>query len=161
MKETMQISGLPLHPLLVHAVVVLIPLTVVAVLLTQFWPVARRRLGIVTPLAALAVLVLVPITVAAGRSLAGFVGPLPKVQTHQHYGQMLLPWVIALFVVAAAQWWWFRWSERRYPAASGGIATAAPVLLAAASIVVGLGTLILVVIIGDTGARAVWGSLLA
>jgi hypothetical protein len=160
MKETMQISGLPLHPLLVHAVVVLIPLTVAAVLLTQFWPVARRRLGIVTPLAALAVLVLVPITVAAGRSLAGLVGPLPKVQTHQHYGQMLLPWVIALFLVAAAQWLWFRWGERRYPAARGGIATAAPALLAAASIVVGFGTLILVVVIGDTGARAVWGSLL-
>jgi hypothetical protein len=161
MKQTMQISGLPLHPLLVHAVVVLIPLTVIAVLLTQFWPAARRRLGIVTPLAALAVLVLVPITVAAGRSLEGLVGPLPKVQTHQHYGQMLLPWVIALFVVAAAQWLWFRWGERRYPAAHGRIAAAAPVLLAAASIVVGLGTLILVVIIGDTGARAVWGSLLA
>jgi hypothetical protein len=160
MKETMQISGLPLHPLLVHAVVVLIPLPVVAVLLTQFWPVARRRLGIVTPLAALAVLVLVPITVAAGRSLAGLVGPLPKVQTHQHYGQMLLPWVIALFLVAAAQWWWFRRGVLRYPATRGGIATVAPVLLAAASIVVGLGTLILVVVIGDTGARAVWGNLL-
>jgi hypothetical protein len=160
MKETMQISGLPLHPLLVHAVVVLIPLTVVAVLLTQFWPVARRRLGIVTPLAALAVLVLVPITVAAGRSLAALIGPLPKVQTHQHYGQMLLPWVIALFLVAAAQWVWFRWGVRRYPTGHGGISTAAPVLLAAASIVVGLGTLILVGVIGDTGARAVWGSLL-
>ena len=156
----MQVSGLPLHPLLVHAVVVLIPLTVVAVLLTQFWPVARRRLGIVTPLAAFAVAVLVPITVAAGRSLAEVVGPLPKVQTHQHYGQMLLPWVIALFVVAATQWAWFRWGVRRYRAASGGFATAAPLVLAAASIVVGLGTLVLVVVVGDTGARAVWGGLL-
>jgi hypothetical protein len=160
MKETMQVSGLPLHPLLVHAVVVLIPLTVVAVLLTQFWPVARRRLGIVTPLAAFAVAVLVPITVAAGRSLAEVVGPLPKVQTHQHYGQMLLPWVIALFVVAATQWAWFRWGVRRYRATSGGLATAAPLILAAASVAVGLGTLVLVVIVGDTGARAVWGGLL-
>lgn len=155
----MQISGLPLHPLLVHAVVVLIPLTVVAVLLTQFWPAARRRLGIVTPLAALAVLVLVPLTVAAGRSLAELVGPLPKVQTHQHYGQMLLPWVIALFVVAAAQYAWFRWGVKRNRDSRGALA-AVPVLLATASIVVAIGTVILVVVIGDTGARAVWGGLL-
>src|SRR5664279_2724119 len=114
MKETMQIAGLPLHQLLVHAVVVLIPLTVVAVLLTQFWPVARRRLGIVTPLAALAVLVLVPITVAAGQNLASLIGPLPAVQTHQRYGEMLLPWAVALFVVAVAQWAWFRWGVHHY-----------------------------------------------
>ncbi len=160
MKETLQVSGLPLHPLLVHAVVVLVPLTVAAVLLTQFWPNARKRLGIVTPLAALVVAVLVPITVAAGHSLAEFVGPLPKVQTHQHYGQMLLPWAIVLFLVAAAQWAWFRWGVVRYRASRGGMATAAPLMLATASIVVGLGNLVLVVVAGDTGARAVWGSLL-
>lgn len=160
MNQTMQISGLPLHPLLVHAVVVLIPLTVVAVLLTQFWPAARRRLDIVTPLAALGMLVLVPITIAAGRSLASVVGPLPAVQTHERYGTMLLPWVIALFVVAAAQWTWFRWGVVRYRASSGGLATAAPVLLAVASIVVGVGALILVILTGDSGARAVWGGLL-
>lgn len=83
MDNSLQVSGLPLHPLLVHAVVVLLPLTVIALLLTQFWPTARRRLGIVTPLAALAVLVLVPITVAAGQNLASLIGPLPAVQTHQ------------------------------------------------------------------------------
>ena len=156
----MQISGLPLHPLLVHAVVVLIPLTVIAVLLTQFWPTARRRLGIVTPLAAFGVAVLVPITIAAGKSLAEFIGPLPKVQTHQHYGQMLLPWAAALFLVAVAQWWWFSRGVVRYRASRGGLATAAPLLLAAASVVVAVGILIVVVLTGDSGARAVWGSLL-
>lgn len=156
----MQISGLPLHPLLVHGVVVLIPLTVSALLLGQFWPAARRRLGIVTPLAALAVLVLVPLTIAAGRSLASVVGPLPAVQHHQRYGTMLLPWAIALFVVAASQWAWFRWGVARYRPPHGA-ATAAPLLLAGASIVVGVGILILVVVTGETGARAVWGGLLS
>ena len=160
MGNSLQVSGLPLHPLLVHGVVVLLPLTVIALLFTQFWPTARRRLGIVTPLAALAVLVLVPITVAAGRSLASVVGPLPAVQTHQQYGEMLLPWTVALFVVALAQWVWFRWGVHRYRAPSSSLATAAPLLLAVLSVVVGVGNLILVVLIGDSGARAVWGGLL-
>ncbi len=161
MDRTLQIAGLPLHPLLVHAVVVLIPLTVAALLLTQFWPAARRRLGVVTPLAALAILVLVPITVAAGQSLAQLVGPLPGVQTHQHYGRMLLPWAIALFVVAAAQWTWFRWGVGGDRALGGALAAAARWLLPAASVAVGVGILILLVLIGDSGARAVWGPLLA
>ena len=44
------IGGLRLHPLIVHAVVVLTPLTVLALLLGAFWPAARRRLGVVTAL---------------------------------------------------------------------------------------------------------------
>lgn len=160
MQTTLQVSGLPLHPLLVHAVVVLIPLTVIALLLAQFWASARRRLGIVTQLAALAVLVLVPLTIVAGKSLAEVVGPLPAVKTHEHYGEMLLPWAIALFVVAAAQWAWFRRGVATYGKASGGLATAAPIVLGAAVVVVALGTLITVVVVGDTGARAVWGGLL-
>src|SRR5690606_37393735 len=56
------IAGLPLHPLLVHAVVILVPLTALALVLGSLWPAARRRLGIVTPLAAALLVVLVPIT---------------------------------------------------------------------------------------------------
>ncbi|PKQ14583.1 MAG: hypothetical protein CVT68_11145 [Actinobacteria bacterium HGW-Actinobacteria-8] len=160
MSNSWQVAGLPLHPLLVHAVVVLLPLTVIAVLLTQFWPTARRRLGIVTPVAALGVLVLVPVTVKAGQSLAKVVGPLPRVLTHQEYGQMLLPWVIALFVIAAFQWWWFRSGVRRYPPASSSLARVVPTALAVLSVVVGIGNLVLIVLIGDSGARAVWGGLL-
>ncbi len=35
------VMGLPLHPLVVHATVVLVPLAAVAVLLHTFWPAAR------------------------------------------------------------------------------------------------------------------------
>lgn len=71
-----------------------------------------------------------------------------------------MPWVVALFVVAAAQWAWFRWGVHRYRAPHNALATAAPALLALLSVVVGVGSLILVVLIGDSGARAVWGGLL-
>jgi len=158
--DVLQVAGLPLHPLIVHAVVVLTPLTVLALLLGAFWPAARRRLGVVTALGALVVLVLVPITVAAGQSLAERIGPVPAVERHEELGEMLLPWAIALFVVAAAQWAWFRFGEARMRRRSPGGAVAVRIGLAVASVVVGVGTMVMIVLIGDSGARAVWGGLL-
>ncbi len=38
------ISGIPAHALLVHAIVVLAPLTALLEILCAFWPAARRRL---------------------------------------------------------------------------------------------------------------------
>ncbi|MFF2387375.1 DUF2231 domain-containing protein [Agromyces sp. NPDC058104] len=157
--DLIQVAGLPLHPLIVHAVVVLTPLTVLALLLGTFWPQARRRLGIVTALGAALVLVLVPVTVAAGRSLAAALGPLPAVARHQGFGEMLLPWAVALFVVAAGQWAWFRYGDERVRRDSPGAARTVRIGLAVAAVVVGAGTMVLLVLIGDSGARAVWGGL--
>lgn len=155
----MDVAGLPLHPLIVHAVVVLTPLTVLALLLGTFWPAARRRLGIVTPLAALVVLVLVPITVNAGLALAQLIGPIPAVERHRQLGEMLLPWAIALFVVAAGQWAWYRWGDARVRERSPGAARLTAIVIGAASVVVGVGAVAMIVLIGDSGARAVWGGI--
>lgn len=159
-EDVLQVGGLPLHPLIVHAVVVLTPLTVLALLLGTFWPAARKRLGIVTPLAALLVVVLVPVTVAAGKSLAEVIGPIPAVERHQALGEMLLPWVIGLLVIAAAQWAWYRLYDERVRRNSPRTARIVVIVIGAVAVVVGLGTLITVVLIGDSGARAVWGGLL-
>ena len=48
-----EINGLPVHVLVVHAVVALVPLAALLTVLSAVWPAARRRLGIVTPLVAL------------------------------------------------------------------------------------------------------------
>lgn len=158
-EDVLQVGGLPLHPLIVHAVVVLTPLTVLALLLGTFWPAARRRLGIVTPIGALVVLVLVPVTIAAGRSLAEAIGPIPGRERHQQLGEMLLPWAIALFVVAAAQWAWYRFGEPAVRARSARSARAVVIGMAAASVVVGVGIVVMIVLIGDSGARNVWGGI--
>lgn len=153
---TLAVAGLPLHPLIVHAVVVLTPLTVLALLLGTFWPAGRRRLGIVTPLGALLVLVLVPVTVAAGESLKAVVGPLPSVERHEALGRMLLPWVIGLFVVAAGQWAWYRYGRDSMTKRSPAFARAATVIIGALAVIVGVGTMIVLVLIGESGSRAVW-----
>jgi len=152
--------GLPLHILLVHAVVVLVPLTAIAVVLHALWPAAARRLGIVTPLAGLVVLVLTPITVNAGQALETKVPVTAAVQQHADLGNTLLGWVIPLFIVALVEWLWTRFAERALstrmtPMAVLGI----KLLIGIAALVVAVGSVIDVVLIGDAGARAVWGHL--
>ena len=67
MPET--VFGLPTHAIVVHATVVLVPLASLVVLLHAFWPAARRRLGVVTPLLAGVALVLVPLSTESGEDL--------------------------------------------------------------------------------------------
>lgn len=151
----LQVGGLPLHPLIVHAVVILLPLTVAGTILGTVWPAARRRLGIVTPLGALIVLILVPITVAAGESLRDVVGPVPGVERHEMFGRMLLPWAIALFLATAGQWAWYRWGEAH--AGTRSRARFITIAIGIVAVLIAVGALVMVVLIGESGSRAVWG----
>ncbi|GAA3741118.1 hypothetical protein GCM10022239_16050 [Leifsonia bigeumensis] len=146
------INGLPVHVLLVHLVVIVVPLAALCLLLSAFWPVARRRLGIVTPIVALVGLVAVPFTTAAGEWLQERVGATPLLERHTTLGPLLLPWVIAVFVVAAAIWLWYRLD----PALPHALRLAVVVALDAAAIVTSVGSVVLVVLIGESGAAAVW-----
>ena len=73
---------------------------------------------------------------------------------------MLLPWVIGLFVVAAGQWAWFRWGDSPVDERSRRRATAITVLIGVLAVGISLGTMIVLVLIGDSGARAVWGPIM-
>ena len=75
-------TGLPLHPLIVHFVVVAFPGAAVLLLLSAFWPAARRRLGIITPLLALASLIAVPLATSSGESLEERVDGSALLETH-------------------------------------------------------------------------------
>ena len=154
------LGGLPLHALLVHFTVVVIPAAALAVILTAVWPAARRRLGIVTPILAALALIAVPFTVNAGKWLYERVPHTPEAETHEEIGTSLLPWAIALFVVAALQWVWFR--VDRTPASTGtlrskrGMRKGVTVLMMLAVLITSVGSIVTVVRIGDSGARAVW-----
>jgi hypothetical protein len=153
----MEIADLPLHPLVVHAVVVLVPLTALSLILGQVWPAARRRLGLVPLIAAAVVAVLVPVTIAAGMALAELVGPLPAVQEHAARGRGVLLWAVALPVAAAAQWAWFRWGRDRVRQRHARRARLITLAVGAAVLAVSVGAVVAVVLAGDTGSRAVWG----
>jgi uncharacterized membrane protein YidH (DUF202 family) len=160
MNDISQLLGLPLHPLLVHAVVVLLPLSALALVTAQFWAAARQRLGALTPLAALTMAGLVPLTTTAGRQLAESVGPLPAVQAHEELGLQLIPWSIALAAAATVQWAWFRWGADAVRAADRPrAARVLTAVLAVAVVVVAAGNLVLVALVGHSGAGSVWSGL--
>jgi uncharacterized BrkB/YihY/UPF0761 family membrane protein len=146
------INGLPVHVLLVHLVVIVVPLAALCLLLSAFWPAARRRLGVVTPIVALVALVAVPFTTAAGEWLQERVGATPLLERHAALGPLLLPWVIATFVVACALWLWYRWT----PAVPRPARIAATIALDVAAVVTAVGSVVLVVLIGESGTAAVW-----
>lgn len=158
------IFGLPVHPLVVHATVVIVPLAAVLVLLTALWPAARARLGVITPIAALAALVLVPLSTQSGESLQRRVPQSPLVERHAELGDGLLLWVFGLTVAAVA----FHLVSRRRAARSLSAAAAperrrttagprwlAPVVLTL-MVLTSVGTIVQVVRIGHSGAQAAW-----
>lgn len=156
------INGLPAHPLLVHAVVVLLPLAALLTIVHAVWPAARARLGAIPAVLAVVVLPLVPVTVSAGHALAARIGGTaanPLLRQHERLAGQLLPWSIALAVVAIAVWVWHRFGDRL--ALSGRRRRAATIGAVSLAIVVGLGVVVTVVRVGDSGARATWHSVAA
>ena len=160
-----EFNGLPLHVLIVHAVVIVVPLAALCALLTAFWPAARRRLGIVTPLVALAALVLVPLAVQAGEWLQSrLVNVTPLLGAHTSLGKTLLPWVIGLFLVAVLQWVWYRYiaaEGARFSSAvpSRSARLAVRIVLNVIAVVSAIGAVVTVALIGESGSRAVWTDL--
>ena len=153
-------NGLPLHVLLVHLVVVVVPLAALCLLLGAAWPTARRRLGIATPIVALVALVSVPLTTEAGEALEEQVAESTLSELHGELGGGLLPWVVAVFVVAVAQWAWYALftGTARFAALpnSRTLRLAVQVALIVAVLAVVTGSVVETVVIGESGARAAW-----
>jgi hypothetical protein len=96
------VGGIPAHPLVVHAVVVLLPLATVGTLLVIARPVWRSQLGVWVLLLALAGVAAVPVAQQTGEQLQHAVGNSPLIEIHEHRADTLLvPALIFLVLVAA------------------------------------------------------------
>ena len=141
------VAGLPMHPLVVHLVVVVLPL---AALLFIFVVVVRRwrRPFDLIALAGLAIGAAGTVLAKeSGEALSTYVG---QPQEHADWGSYLVYLAVLLFVVAAL-WVWF---ERR----QGDAARSLPVTLAAvAGVLLAIAAIVLTALVGHTGAEAVWG----
>jgi hypothetical protein len=157
----MDINGIPVHPLLVHAVVVFVPLGALSALLYALVPRWRWLLRWPTLVLSLGAVVLIRVAVISGTSLKNqkhFTGPLgDRIATHQTWGHRL-EWSVWAFAVVAVFAVWvlphvtpLAGREDR-PSPRTSWVTVATVLLPVAAVVV----LVLAVITGDAGARAVW-----
>jgi hypothetical protein len=154
----MEINGVPLHPLVVHAVVALVPLAVLGALamVVPRWRWLARWPTLVATLAATAATYVATIS---GEDLEEDRGlhQLAQVRTHEEWGErlMIAMWVFAVVVVVA----FFllphvtRLSggrDRTAPVAALVVPVQVLLVLAAVSV------LVLVVLTGDAGAKAVW-----
>jgi magnesium-transporting ATPase (P-type) len=147
------ITGIPAHALLVHAIVVLAPLTALLEMLCAVWPAARERLVWLVLAFAVVTTVLTPLTTEAGEWLYDQQQqPSDILITHANRGQWMIYFSVALLVVAIAlavmHWLGSRSDKRR---------TVATVIVAIVALVVGVSSIVGVVRIGDAGAHAVWG----
>lgn len=143
------IDGLPVHPLVVHAVVVLLPLAVLGTIALAVRPAWRRPYGPLVVGAALVATVLVPVATSSGEQLEKHVGDPGR---HAELGDQLIWFALPVLVLSAL----LVLLDRR----RGGGAPTRPhltTLVAAAAVVAGLAAGVQVYRVGDSGARAAWG----
>ncbi len=93
------VNGLPLHPLVVHAVVVLLPLAILGAIGISVWPAMRRHLGLLVLAGSVVGLLFVPIATSSGEQFRDRLGAQQLVRQHQHYAEDLLPWTAILVVL--------------------------------------------------------------
>ena len=154
----MEFNGLPLHPLVVHAAVVFVPLAALSAILYAV-PRWRWLLRWPTLLLSLAALVLVQVSIMSGEDLeeSRKLGS-PQVEVHSMWADRLRIGMVVLAVVAIVAFWALSYATRL----SGGAdrparAVALEVPVAVLLALVGVVVLFLVFKTGDAGARAVWG----
>jgi uncharacterized membrane protein len=149
------INGLPVHPLVVHAVVVLLPLAALGVIAIAVRPSWRTRFGsLVAATAGLAVIT-IPLATASGDQLKARVGDPGQ---HAELGDTLLWFALPLLAVAVALAWRNRRSAAGDPAPPSGGRPAVRMTVAALAIVIAAANLVQVYRVGDSGARAAWGA---
>lgn len=154
------VNGLPAHVLLVHAIVVLLPLSAALLALTALWPAARRRLAGPNLVLSLLVVVMVPITTSAGEWLEHRLTPNPLIHKHTELGDTAIYAAIGVALLALLVWWRQREDTgrslvktRNFLAPSSGALTAT---LTVVAVLVAGAAVYDVVRIGDSGAKASW-----
>ncbi len=95
----MEIMGLPLHPLIIHLTVVLVPLAALGGVGIAVFTWARKRYGSLVVVGAFVAAVSTYVSQIAGQSLYNSLPQhSPQLEAHASIGGQLLLWVILLFV---------------------------------------------------------------
>ena len=92
------VNGLPVHPLVVHAVVVLLPLACLGTIAIAVRPAWRRKYGVMVVACAAAATVLIPVATSSGEELEHRVG---DPGSHAELGDQLIWFAIPLLVLSA------------------------------------------------------------
>jgi hypothetical protein len=158
------ILGLPAHPLLVHAVMVLVPLTALGAIACALLPRVRRQIGWYVAAGAVLDVVLVPLVTGSGEALEQRVARSAELEKHTQMAAGLLPFVLALALGAVALMVLHHLRAGRESAGAGAEAANRSLLTApwvtavvvAVTILGGVGSLGQAMRIGHSGASATW-----
>ncbi|GAA5131960.1 DUF2231 domain-containing protein [Pseudonocardia adelaidensis] len=156
------IDGIPLHPLVVHAVVVLLPLAAVGAVVIAVRRSWRRSLGIPVLLVALAGVAAVPMATTTGSQLyAALGGQNPLIDIHMQRAAWVLPVALAFLVLlggAVLTELAIVRAEVGAHAARAATATRYHVAtgLSALAALTGIAVVVVVVLVGHAGSTAAW-----
>lgn len=148
----MEIFDLPVHPLIVHAAVVLVPLAALGALLLVALPSQRKRYGglaVAFAVAAAAAALAARLTGPVLADMMGMTGSR-RIETHRMLGTWM-PWPAILLAVVLPL---FLYLSRRQ---SQGQRSLGYLLAGALTVSVALVSLVLIGLVGHSGATAVWG----
>lgn len=141
-----QVFGLPLHPLVVHAAVVLVPLSAIGLIFMASGIKRSKTYGSIVVLLAGVAALSTFLAMASGRDMAQ--GRSYGPQQHFEYGGWM-PWVgLALFVAALLLWL----ADKKPPKRSGF-----GNVLAILSMVIAVAAIVATVWVGHLGAELTWG----
>ena len=139
------INGLPVHPLVVHAVVVLLPLAILGTVALVVRPAWRRPYGPLLIGVAAVATALIPVATSSGEALEKHVGDPGE---HAHLGEQLIWFALPLLVLDVV----LVVLDRRGRTGPNPMRVVGVLALVAA---VAAG--VQVFRVGDSGARAAWG----
>lgn len=141
------VAGLPVHPLVVHAAVILLPISAIALIVIYFVPRWRKQYGWLTMIAMAAGAAAGVVAKESGEALAARVG-LPA--QHQQLADVLVPVAVVTLVVSAI---WF-WLQRRADASD--TTSVAAKVVGGLAVALSLAVVVLTVMVGHAGATAAW-----
>ncbi|MFC3896935.1 DUF2231 domain-containing protein [Lentzea rhizosphaerae] len=159
------IDGIPLHPLFVHAVVVLLPLAALSSVAIALVPSWRRRYAWPVLGVTLAGVAAVPVAEQAGEdlqaSLEQRVGPNPAIQAHAALGDTLLPLALGFGVAVIALLVAGRLADRERAAEAPTTKTwrVISVVVSVLVVLLAIGTTVQTVRTGHSGSSAVWSGI--
>ena len=147
------VNGLPVHPLVVHAVVVLLPLAALGVIALAVRPSWRGRFGLLVVLVAALATAAIPLATDSGESLERRVGDPGR---HAELGDTVLWFALPLLAVAVALFWLHRRAARPTGEPGSSRPGALGVVVALLAVLIGVANLVQVYRVGESGAKAVW-----
>ncbi len=156
------IDGIPIHPLLVHAVVVLLPLAALGSIAIALVPRWRQRYAWPVLGVTLAGVAAVPVAKQAGEDFQAALAKNgvqdPAIQTHADLGAMLLPIALGFGVAVIALLVAGRLADRERAAEAPTTKTwrVISVIVSVLVVLLAAGTTVQTIRAGHSGSSAVW-----